>query len=99
VIGVYVAPPLGVELGVKGVVAGFPADLALTLIGVGLLFALAQVNGTLDVVAKLGVRLCRGRAALLPILFFSLTCLLSASGAGNIAAVALVAPAAMQTAH
>lgn len=99
VIGVYVAPSFGVEFGLRGVVAGFPSDLVLTLIGVGLLFALAQVNGTLDVVARLGVRSCRGNAALLPILFFSLTCGLSASGAGNIAAVALVAPAAMLTAQ
>ena len=99
VIGVYVAPQFGEELGVKGVVAGFPSDLVLTLIGVGLLFTQAQVNGTLDVVARAGVRTCRGHAALLPILFFALTCLLSASGAGNIAAVALIAPAAMLTAH
>ncbi|MBI5759837.1 MAG: hypothetical protein HZA46_15065 [Planctomycetales bacterium] len=99
VIGVYVAPQFGDELGVRGVVAGFPSDLVLTLIGVGLLFTQAQVNGTLDIVALAGVRTCRGHAALLPILFFFLTCLLSASGAGNIAAVALVAPAAMRTAQ
>ncbi len=100
ILGVYVAPQFGDEFstkafGAKGVVAGFPADLALTLMGVSLLFTEAQVNGTLDLVARRGVQLCQGKAALVPVMFFVLAAALSALGAGNIAAAALIAPAAL----
>jgi len=94
-VGVYVAPSYGVDLSAKDVVAGLPADLIITLIGVSLLFSEAQTNGTLDQVSRWGIRLCRGRAAWVPVMFFILTALLAGMGAGNIAAVALVAPAAM----
>lgn len=98
-IGVYAAPALGQELGVKAIVEGFPASLCLTLIGVTLLFMLAQENGTLAKVTRHAVRCCRGNAALVPIMFFLLTALLSTIGAGSIAATALVAPMAMSVAR
>src|SRR5438105_2106737 len=41
VIGVFVAPALGISLGIKDVLAGFPSDLFLTLVGVTLLFTQA----------------------------------------------------------
>jgi hypothetical protein len=47
------------------VIAGFPTGLFVTLVGVTLLFALAQSNGTMDAVAQRAVRLCRGNAGLL----------------------------------
>lgn len=79
--------------------AGFPTDLFLTLVGVTFLFSLAQGNGTLERVAAAAVRLCRGNRGLMPIAFFLLALLLASIGAGNIAATALIAPAAMATAH
>ena len=63
VLGVYVAPLLGVPLTLKDVVAGFPAELFLTMVGVTLIFTQAHVNGTLDRVAQVAVRGCRGNAA------------------------------------
>src|SRR5262245_37791798 len=66
VIGVYLAPRWGTEIGLKGVAAGFPAELFLTLVGVTLLFTQAQVNGTLDQVARAAVRGCRGNVGLMP---------------------------------
>ena len=93
VIGVYVA-----GLPVKTVAAGFPVDLFLTLTGVTLLFAQAGVNGTLQRVAQNAVRLCRGRAGLVPILFFALAAALGSCGPGNIATTGLLAPVAMGTA-
>ena len=58
VIGVYLGPTT--PIGLKAVVAGFPTELFLTLVGVTLLFAQAQGNGTLDRVARAAVRGCRG---------------------------------------
>ncbi|HLJ10114.1 MAG TPA: SLC13 family permease [Planctomycetaceae bacterium] len=98
-IGVYLAPACGYDLGIRDVVAGFPADLFLTLVGVTLLFTQAQVNGTLDKVSQLAVRCCRGNVGLIPVMFFLLAFGLSAVGAGNIAAAALMAPMAMAVAE
>jgi di/tricarboxylate transporter len=95
VIGVYLGHP---PIGLKAVVAGFPAELFLTLVGVTLLFAEAQGNGTLDRVARLAVRGCRGNVGLIPVAFFGLALAIASTGAGNIAAAALVAPLAMSAA-
>jgi di/tricarboxylate transporter len=94
-IGVYLAPALGQSIGPKAVLAGFPTELFLTLVGVTALFAQARVNGTLERVASLGVRCCRGNVGLVPIMFFGLTLCLASIGAGNIAAAALLGPPAM----
>ncbi|MFN0103727.1 MAG: SLC13 family permease [Bryobacteraceae bacterium] len=93
VIGVYF-----VGLSVKQVAAGFPVELFLTLTGVTLLFSQAGVNGTLQRVAQNAVRLCRGRAGLVPILFFVLAAVMGTCGPGNIATTGLLAPVAMGTA-
>jgi len=77
------------------VTAGFPAQLFVTLAGVTLLFALAEVNGTLGRVAFAALRLARGRAALVPWVFFLIACFISSVGPGSIASVALVVPMAM----
>jgi di/tricarboxylate transporter len=61
--------------------------------------ALAAENGTLDWAAQQALRLCRGNAALMPLLYFGLALALATIGAGNIAAAALVAPTAMATAR
>ena len=76
---------------VAEVVAGFPTPLFLTLAGVTLLFSQAQVNGTLDGIARPAIRLCRGNAGAVPMMFFVLTAILSSIGPGNIASAALMA--------
>jgi di/tricarboxylate transporter len=91
-IGVYAA-----GLTVDAVIAGFPATLFITLAGVTFLFAIASANGTLDRLANHASRLVRGNAGLLPIVFFTIACVLSSVGPGAIASVALVAPIAMAT--
>lgn len=92
-VGVY-----GGGMPLNDVLAGFPAPLFLTLVGVTLLFAQAQLNGTLERVAHLALRLCRGNVGLMPIVFFFVTLVLSTAGPGNIASTALVAPIAMAVA-
>src|SRR3954451_197654 len=95
IIGVYLGKT---PIGLKGVIAGFPTDLFLTLVSVTLLFAQAQGNGTLDRVARWAVRGCRGNVGLIPLAFFGLALTIASIGAGNIAAAALVAPLAMSVA-
>ena len=80
VLGLYVAPALGTPIAIKQLVAGFPTDLCLTLIGVTLLFSQAHVNGTLDSVARFAVRGCRGDLGLIPVMFFVLSLALSSIG-------------------
>ncbi len=82
-------------LPVRTIVAGFPASLFLTLVGITLLFAQSRVNGTLDKVAGHAVRLARGNAGMIPIVFFVLGAGLATIGVGNIGACALLAPVAM----
>lgn len=86
----------GMKLGT--VVAGFPAGLFLTLIGVTLLFSQARANGTLERVSAAAIALARGRAGVIPVVFFLLALVFASIGPGNIAAVALLAPVAMAAA-
>jgi Na+/H+ antiporter NhaD/arsenite permease-like protein len=76
----------------------FPLNLAAMLFGVTFLFGIAEQNGSLQRITWQATRLVRGRAALMPLVFFGLAVLLSSIGAGNIAAVAILAPLAMATA-
>jgi len=77
------------------IMRGFPAALFVTLAGVTLLFSAAEANGTLERLAERSVRLARGSARLLPILFFVIAGVVSAVGPGAVSSVALVAPLAM----
>jgi di/tricarboxylate transporter len=80
------------------VAAGFPTSLFLILVGVTLFFSQANVNGTLDKVAKLSVKLARGNRGMIPVIFLFLAAGLASIGAGNIATTALLAPVAMAVA-
>lgn len=75
--------------------ATFPSSLFITLLGVTLLFGLAQANGTMAVLTQRALRLAGGRAAYLPLVFFALACTISTMGPGAIATLALLAPLAM----
>jgi Na+/H+ antiporter NhaD/arsenite permease-like protein len=90
IIGVY-----GGRLSVEQITSGFPVQLFLTLVGMTLLFSQAQVNGTLDKLAHKAVRICRGNAGVIPIMFFCVAVGLASMGPGNIASAALMAPLAM----
>ena len=73
----------------------FPSDLFLMLVGVTLLIYISRENKTLDRLAEISLIISGGHPAMLPIFFFFATFILSAIGAGNIAATALIAPFAM----
>ncbi|MEW5982738.1 MAG: SLC13 family permease [Acidobacteriota bacterium] len=89
-VGVY-----GAGLSASDIAAGFPVQLFLTLAGVTLLFALSDVNGTIDTTTRRILRLARGSARLVPVLFFLIAMTVSTIGPGAVASVALVAPVAM----
>ncbi len=78
----------------EAVAAGFPAMLFLTLVGVTLLFALAEQNGTLEALARRFLGALRD-ARFVPPLIFLLGAILSGIGPGAVAATALMAPLAM----
>jgi di/tricarboxylate transporter len=74
------------------VAAAFPASLFLTLLGVTLLFATSEANGTLARLAERAVQLARGDARVVPWLLFFVAFAVSAVGPGAVPSVALVAP-------
>jgi len=78
----------------EAVAGAFPASLFLTLLGVTLLFAATEANGTLARVARRAVRLARGDARVMPWLLFAVAFGVSAVGPGAVPSVALVAPLA-----
>src|SRR5918994_6649473 len=98
VVSMAMAWIVGVYLGgmpVAKVVANFPIDLLINLVGVTLLFGMANNNGTLGRIAARAVRACRGNAGVIPIMLFFIALGLSSMGPGNIATTAIMAPMAM----
>jgi Na+/H+ antiporter NhaD/arsenite permease-like protein len=89
-IGVYV-----VGMKSDAVLAGFPSGLFLTLAGVTLLFAIAEVNRSFEAVAARAFGWARGSSRVLPLIFFVLGFSFAAIGPGAVPAVALVIPLAM----
>ena len=63
--------------------------------GVTYLFAIAQNNGTVDLMVRGAVHMVRGRVAFIPWVMFGITGLLTALGALGPAAVAIIAPIAL----
>ena len=82
----------------SAVLEGFPTDLMVTLIGVTLLFSIAECNGTLARLTARATRACRGHAGVLPIMFFAIGFVVATIGAGATPASALLAPPAMAVA-
>ncbi|WP_433873445.1 SLC13 family permease [Saccharopolyspora sp. CA-218241] len=79
--------------------AGFPVSLFVTIVGVTYLFSVAQRNGTIDLLVRGGVRLVRGKVALIPWVLFGIAAVLTAFGTFTPAAVALLVPIGMSFAH
>ena len=90
IIGVYAA-----GMRADAVLAGFPISLFLTLVGVSLLFAIAESNGTLQTLANRALRGARGSARVVPVILFVIACAIASVGPGAIATVALLAPISM----
>ncbi|MFC5460970.1 SLC13 family permease [Massilia niabensis] len=94
-VGAFLVGTLVAGMTTKAIMAGFPAELFLTLVGITYLFAQAQNNGTIDWLVRLALRAVRGRVAAIPWIMFAITALLTAVGAVSPAAVAIIAPIAL----
>jgi di/tricarboxylate transporter len=94
-VAAFLVGTLAVGMSTDDIIAGFPSELFLTLVGVTYLFAIAQNNGTVDLMVRGAVRLVRGRVAFIPWVMFGITGVLTALGALGPAAVAIIAPIAL----
>jgi di/tricarboxylate transporter len=94
-VGAFLVGTVVAGMQAKGIMAGFPAELFLTLVGITFLFAQAQNNGTIDWLVRLAVRAVGGRIAAIPWVMFAVTALLTSVGAVSPAAVAIIAPIAL----
>jgi len=94
-VAAFLVGTLSVGLSTDEILAGFPAELVLTLIGVTYLFAIAQNNGTVDLLVRGAVKLVGGHVAAIPWIMFFVTAVLTAIGALSPAAVAIIAPIAL----
>ena len=94
-VAAFLVGTLAVGMSTDDILDGFPGGLVLTLIGVTYLFAIAQNNGTVDLLVRGAVRLVAGRVALMPWIMFGVTVVLTAIGALSPAAVAIIAPVAL----
>ena len=78
---------------------GFPVELFVTIVGVTYLFSVARRNGTIELLVQAGVKLVRGKVALIPWVLFGVAAVLTAFGTFTPAAVALLAPIGMNFAY
>jgi di/tricarboxylate transporter len=98
-VAAFLVGTVAVGMSTDDIIAGFPSELFLTLVGVTYLFAIAQNNGTVDLMVQGAVRLVRGRVAYIPWVMFGISGVLTALGALGPAAVAIIAPIALNFAR
>jgi len=94
-VAAFVVGTLSVGMETDEILAGFPAELVVTLIGVTYLFAIAQNNGTVDLLVRGAVKMVGGHVAAIPWIMFFVTAVLTGIGALSPAAVAIIAPIAL----
>ncbi len=74
----------------RAVIAGFNYSLFLILLGVTYLFSIAQLNGSLALLAKKVVSLTGRHTALVPIVIYVFSTVLSALGPGTVPTIAIM---------
>ena len=79
-VAAFLVGTLAVGMTTDDIIAGFPGELVLTLIGVTYLLAIAQNNGTVDLLVRGAVKLVAGRVAFIPWIMFAVTGVLTAIG-------------------
>ncbi|MFC4903703.1 SLC13 family permease [Kocuria oceani] len=93
-VGAFVLGVLVLGMDTDQILEAFPGGLFLTIVGVTYLFAIAQKNGTVDLLVQGAVKLVGSRVALIPWIMFFITAVITAVGALSPAAVAIIAPIA-----
>jgi di/tricarboxylate transporter len=94
-VGAFLLGSVFLGMSTSDILANFPGGLFLTIVGVTYLFAIAQNNGTIDLLVRGAVRLVGNKVALIPWVMFAITALITAVGALSPAAVAIIAPIAL----
>lgn len=98
-IGAFVVGTSSLGLTEDEIFEGFPVSLFVTIVGVTYLFSVAQRNGTIDLLVRVGIKLVRGKATLVPWVLFGVAAVLTAFGTFTPAAVALLVPVGMNFAY
>ncbi|MGC2942025.1 MULTISPECIES: SLC13 family permease [unclassified Brevibacterium] len=91
-VGAFLLGTVVLGMQTDDILTAFPGDLFLTLVGVTYLFAIAQNNGTIDILVNRAVKLVDNRISLIPWVMFAITAGITAVGALGPAAVAIIAP-------
>jgi di/tricarboxylate transporter len=94
-VGAFLLGSVFLGMSTNDILANFPGGLFLTIVGVTYLFAIAQNNGTIDLLVRGAVRMVGSKVALIPWVMFAITALITAVGALSPAAVAIIAPIAL----
>ncbi len=94
-VGAFLLGSVVLGMSTNDILANFPGGLFLTIVGVTYLFAIAQNNGTIDLLVRGAVRLVGSNVALIPWVMFAITAVITAVGALSPAAVAIIAPIAL----
>jgi len=91
-IATFLIGTLVADESVKELLAGFPPDVFVLLVGVTYLFGLAAVNGTIEWLIDRAVGLLGDRPVLVPWLIFAFSAVPTTAGALGPAGVAMLAP-------
>lgn len=94
-VGAFLLGSVFLGMSTTEILSNFPGGLFLTIVGVTYLFAIAQNNGTIDLLVRGAVRMVGSKVALIPWVMFAITALITALGALSPAAVAIIAPIAL----
>ena len=94
-VGAFLLGTVVLGMTTNDILANFPGGLFLTIVGVTYLFAIAQNNGTIDLLVRGAVKMVGSRVALIPWVMFAITAVITAVGALSPAAVAIIAPIAL----
>ncbi len=94
-VGAFLLGAVFLGMPTEDILANFPGGLFLTIVGVTYLFAIAQNNGTIDLLVRGAVKMVGNRVAFIPWVMFAVTALITSVGALSPAAVAIIAPIAL----
>ena len=72
------------------IIKGFNASLFLMLLGVTYLFSMAQINGSLDLLAQKVIALAGRRIYLIPVIIYVFSIILAALGPGSVPTMAIM---------
>jgi Na+/H+ antiporter NhaD/arsenite permease-like protein len=97
-VAAFVVGSLISGLSVEDIYNAFPVDMFILLAGVTYLFAIAQNNGTLDLIISGGLRLVKGNVGLLPWVLFGLCTLLTSVGVSTVAVAPILYPIGLRLA-